>query len=66
MAEMAALNPFDFFVEPDGRDYPFAYEPALKKDLAPYLECERPGPLCGLGWPPCRGHAAGIVDFLVG
>ena len=45
VAEMAALNPFDFFVEPIAETYPFTYEPALKKDLAPYLECARPGPL---------------------
>ncbi|MDP9145906.1 MAG: IMP dehydrogenase, partial [Actinomycetota bacterium] len=45
VAEMAALNPFDFFVEPTAETYPFTYEPDLKKDLAPYLECERAGPL---------------------
>lgn len=44
VAEMAALNPFDFFVEPTAETCPFAYEPALKKDLAPYLECEHAGP----------------------
>src|SRR3954462_9958920 len=38
VAEMAALNPFDLFVEPTAETFPFTYEPELKKDLAPYLE----------------------------
>ena len=65
VAGMAALNPFDFFVEPSAETYPFTYEPALKKDLAPYLECEHPGPLLvsRLAAVP-RGRLA-IVDFLV-
>ena len=67
MAEMAALNPFDFFVEPAAETFPFTYEPALKKDLAPYLECERPGPLLRrLAGGGAAGRACRIVDFLVG
>ena len=38
VADMASINPFDFFLEEHAQTYPFAYEPELAKDLAPYLE----------------------------
>jgi uncharacterized protein (DUF2126 family) len=37
VAEMAVLNPFDFFLEPYAQTFPFAYEPSEQRDLAPYL-----------------------------
>ena len=46
---MAAINPFDFFVERPPRTIPFIYEPELKKDLAPYLERAAAGPLLARG-----------------
>lgn len=36
VAEMAVLNPFDFFLEPDAERYPFEYDPALDHELAPF------------------------------
>jgi transglutaminase-like putative cysteine protease len=44
IAEIAVINPFDFFLEPAVEAVPFAYEPLLKKDLEPYLEVTAPGP----------------------
>ncbi|HWV98890.1 MAG TPA: transglutaminase family protein [Candidatus Acidoferrum sp.] len=38
IAEMAVFNPFDFFLEDSATNFPFSYEPSLKKDLAPFLE----------------------------
>ncbi len=37
VVEMAVLNPFDFFLEPSAERIPFDYEPAMRRDLAPYL-----------------------------
>ena len=37
IAEMAVLNPFDFFLEPYAQKVPFKYEEAEQRDLAPYL-----------------------------
>ncbi len=37
VAEMAVLNPFDFFLEPTAQEFPFAYDPTLASELAPYL-----------------------------
>src|SRR5262245_22495847 len=38
VAEMTAINPFDFFIEPQAARYPFPYEPVLARELVPYLE----------------------------
>jgi uncharacterized protein (DUF2126 family)/transglutaminase-like putative cysteine protease len=38
VAEMAVYNPFDFFLEDSASHFPFDYEPALKQELAPFLE----------------------------
>ncbi len=38
VAEMAVHNPFDFFLEPSAERFPFDYEPAQRRDLAPFLQ----------------------------
>src|SRR6202167_4544626 len=38
VAEMVAINPFDFFVEEHATTYPFRYEQSLAIELHPYLE----------------------------
>lgn len=66
VAEMAVYNPFDFFVEPEAEQFPFAYEAGLAHDLAPYLVA---GPLT----PRLRALLDSVpretvrtIDFLVG
>ncbi|SMF75541.1 Uncharacterized conserved protein, DUF2126 family [Azospirillum oryzae] len=44
VAEIAAINPFDFFLEEKASHIPFAYEDWLQRELRPYLETEEPGP----------------------
>ncbi|MSU61672.1 MAG: transglutaminase family protein [Pedosphaera sp.] len=36
VAEMSVLNPFDYFLEPSAQKFPFAYDPALDHELAPF------------------------------
>jgi uncharacterized protein (DUF2126 family) len=53
VAEMAVLNPFDFFLEPSAEKFPFAYEPELRVELAPFL-------LKGPATPRFTQYLAGI------
>ena len=45
VADMAVINPFDFFVEEAAQNWPFEYDTVLAKELGPYLEPEPAGPL---------------------
>jgi transglutaminase-like putative cysteine protease len=44
VADMAVINPFDFFVEESATNWPFAYDSLLASDLAAYLKPEPAGP----------------------
>ncbi len=43
VAEMAVLNPFDFFIESYAEQYPFSYKDEEKYELAPFLEASADG-----------------------
>ncbi|MFM7179900.1 MAG: DUF2126 domain-containing protein [Verrucomicrobiales bacterium] len=43
VAEMTVINPFDFFLEPDAENYPFAYSTEASHDLNPYLQASVSG-----------------------
>jgi uncharacterized protein (DUF2126 family) len=66
VAEMAVLNPFDFFLEPEAETIPFAYEPRLKKELEPFLEIEEAGPLLQKWLEGVGRSETPTIDFLVG
>jgi uncharacterized protein (DUF2126 family)/transglutaminase-like putative cysteine protease len=36
VAEMSVINPFDFFLNEDAKEYPFYYDPVLVHELAPF------------------------------
>ncbi len=44
IAEMTVINPFDFFLEPEAEEYPFAYAQSLREELKPYLPTPTIGP----------------------
>jgi len=65
VADMTVINPFDFFMEEAASEFPFDYEPGLRKELAPYFEVAEEGErltqwLKGVDRTPCN-----TVDFLV-
>jgi uncharacterized protein (DUF2126 family)/transglutaminase-like putative cysteine protease len=64
-ADLATINPFDFFVEDAAKEFPFTYDSILAHELKPYLELEKLGP--GLHSflqliPRCKRNT---IDFLV-
>jgi uncharacterized protein (DUF2126 family) len=65
VAEIAVLNPFDFFLEPEAERRPFAYEPALAKDLAPFMAPARPGPRLQALLASIPRREVRTLDFLV-
>uniref|UniRef100_UPI003F6ABF1E transglutaminase family protein n=1 Tax=Pseudomaricurvus sp. TaxID=2004510 RepID=UPI003F6ABF1E len=44
-ADMTVINPFDFFLDDYAEEFPFTYPRQLKKELKPYLEKGKHGPL---------------------
>ena len=44
VADMATINPFDFFMEPDAEQWPFSYDPLLEQELAPFRRLLPVGP----------------------
>ena len=43
VADMATINPFDFFLEPSAETYPFEYDEVLAEELAPFRVLRQPG-----------------------
>src|SRR5512132_3611904 len=63
VAEMAVLNPFDFFLEPEAEHYPFTYAPWVAKELTPYLAPLPAGPLLADWLASVSRDRIKIVDF---
>ncbi len=65
VADMAVINPFEFFLEPGAETFPFTYDPELENEIAPFRQTMPPGPrlqqyLAQIDRTPQR-----TIDFLV-
>ncbi|MGE4529744.1 MAG: DUF2126 domain-containing protein [Acidithiobacillus sp.] len=65
IADLTVIDPFDFFIEPEAEHWPFHYDPALRKELAPYLEREEAGVLLQRFLLDIKRRRQRTVDFLV-
>ena len=65
IAEMAVLNPFDFFLEPYARGFPFAYESTERRELEPFLATLPAGPRLAHYLAAIPRTPTDTVDFLV-
>ena len=66
IADMATINPFDFFVEPETESFPFQYDPVLAGELAPFRRVDAPGPLLEAYLRDIPREAPNTVSFLTG
>ena len=64
-AELAVVNPFDFFIEPYADKFPFTYADELKHELAAYRECEPLTPRLKDFVGSLSTQEVSTVDFLV-
>src|SRR6516225_7627809 len=65
IADMAVINPFDFFVEPFAETFPFAYPAEFAEELASYLDAEPAGPRLSAFLAAISRDRKNTVDFLV-
>jgi uncharacterized protein (DUF2126 family)/transglutaminase-like putative cysteine protease len=65
IAEMAVLNPFDFFLEPYAESIPFQYEATELSELAPYLLPLQTTPLFAEYLARIARSPTRTIDFLV-
>jgi uncharacterized protein (DUF2126 family)/transglutaminase-like putative cysteine protease len=69
VADMATINPFDFFLEPEAETYPFTYDDVLAEELAPFRVLRKAGPRLTSVLEAVRGAVNGkdvrMVDMLV-
>jgi len=64
-ADLAGINPFDFFVEPYAETWPFEFPPEQREDVAPYLAPEPAGPRLRDFVQSIARTPHNTVDFLV-
>jgi uncharacterized protein (DUF2126 family)/transglutaminase-like putative cysteine protease len=65
VAEMAVLNPFDFFLEPYADKFPFAYTDEQRHELLPYLATLPATPAFAAFLAETPRAKVATVDFLV-
>jgi uncharacterized protein (DUF2126 family)/transglutaminase-like putative cysteine protease len=65
IADLSPINPFEFLLDPAVEEYPFKYDPALARDLYPYLKVDPPHPLLRAFVGCCRDQRTGTVNLLL-
>jgi uncharacterized protein (DUF2126 family)/transglutaminase-like putative cysteine protease len=65
IADLATINPFDFFLEPEAEHWPFEYDHVLDQELAPFRRIEPGGRLLDALVAEFPRRATRTVDFLV-
>ena len=65
IADLTVINPFDYFIEDSAEYWPFDYDAALKRELAPYLETEPAGARLAAWLATVPRERAHSNDFLV-
>ncbi|MGQ3296612.1 transglutaminase family protein [Reyranella sp.] len=66
VADMSVINPFDFFLEPAAETWPFAYDPALAEEIAPFRKLEPLGPKLSAWLATVDRKEQRTIDFIVG
>ena len=66
VADMAVTNPFDFFLEPQAEEWPFAYDASLASEIAPFRKTEPAGPLLAAWLAKVEREPQRTIDFIVG
>ena len=66
VADMSVINPFDFFLEPEAEQWPFAYDASLAEEIAPFRKLEPPGPLLSAWLAKVDRKKLRTIDFVVG
>ena len=65
LADMATINPFDFFLESDAETVPFRYDPVLETELAPFRRVEPAGPLLAGLVADLQPAGERTIDYMV-
>jgi uncharacterized protein (DUF2126 family)/transglutaminase-like putative cysteine protease len=65
IVDMAVINPFDFFLDADAEQYPFAYDETLESELAPFRSVGATSPLLERFLQRVNRSRRRTIDFLV-
>lgn len=65
IADMAVVNPFDFFLDDEAKQCPFHYDSILDHELAPYLQKLEPGDMLTELLGQVDRSKRGTIDYLI-